>query len=387
MATRKPRVLHCITAYNGEDIVPRAIRSALAMDQTVADIDILILDDCSPAPGFSERIRKICAELGVNYYRTPRNLGIPRNCSLGLLAGLKNGYDFVTINNSDTIFSKTVISELIKAYRTNSNVGSVTAWSNNVSIYSIPNSDPDYFLGTQERTDWFAGVVSSLYSGRVLDVPAGISFCILIPTDVIADVGINDPVFGRGYCEETDWSLRSLAAGYRICLAPGAFTYHQGRGSNLSAGLVTGEQTTVPENEAIIDMRYPNFRSQCDSFISSNPLPKMFREVARKVIDMGLSDVGYEINVCASDLEVADNSVVKLNFQPQSDGGSGTLSFFGFEDQVSFDSQRLGASIKSTFGKAPVRINAYDRSVLVAALRESFSESHTLTRRNYPSLV
>ncbi|CAM3247846.1 glycosyltransferase family 2 protein [Asticcacaulis taihuensis] len=387
MGTRKPKVLHCITAYNGETIVPRAIHSALAMDQTVADIDILILDDCSPQPGFSERIRTLCAELGINYYRTPRNLGIPRNCSLGLLAGLKNGYDFVTINNSDTIFSRSVISELVKAYRANPNVGSVTAWSNNVSIYSIPNKDPDHFLGTQERTDWFANIVSGLYSGRVIDIPAGISFCILIPTDVIADVGINDPVFGRGYCEETDWSLRSLAAGYRICLAPGAFTYHQGRGSNLTAGLVTGDQTTVPENEAIIDMRYPNFRSQCDIFISANPLPKMHRDVARAVIDAGLKDVGYEINICSPDLDVADDAVVSLNFNPHSDGGSGTLSYFGFQDQVSFSLSDIGASIKSTFGKVPVRINAYDRSALVSTLRESFSESYALTRRNYPSLV
>lgn len=387
MATRKPKVLHCITAYNGEAIVPRAIRSALAMDQSVADIDILILDDCSPAPGFSDRIRKLCAELGVNYYRTPRNLGIPRNCSLGLLAALKNGYDFVTINNSDTIFSKTVVTELVKAYRANVNVGSVTAWSNNVSIYSIPNKDPDYFLGTQERTDWFAGITAPLYSGRVIDIPAGISFCILIPTEVVADVGINDPVFGRGYCEETDWSLRSLAAGYRICLAPGAFTYHQGRGSNLSAGLVTGDQTSVPENEAIIDLRYPDFRSQCDIFIASNPLPKMYREVARAVIDAGLIGAGYEINVCAPDLEVADDAIVSLNFHPQSDGASGTLSFFGFQDQVSFDSANLGASVKSTFGKAPARVNTYDRSPLVSTLRDSFAGSRTLTRRNYPSLV
>ncbi len=67
-----------------------------------------------------------------------------------------------------------------------------------------------------------------------MDIPAGH----LVLHDrsrrsVVEDVGVMDPVFGRGYCEETDWSLRSLAAGYRVALAPGTFVYHAGRGSNL----------------------------------------------------------------------------------------------------------------------------------------------------------
>ena len=46
----KPRVLHVITVYNGRAFVPRAIESALRIDQSVADIDVLILDDASPEP-------------------------------------------------------------------------------------------------------------------------------------------------------------------------------------------------------------------------------------------------------------------------------------------------------------------------------------------------
>ena len=85
--------------------------------------------------------------------------------------------------------------------------------------------------------------MSGVYAHNVMDIPAGISFCIIVPTAVIADIGLMDPVFGRGYCEETDFTLRSRRAGYRIGLAPGVFVYHQGGGSNVEAGLLSHGET------------------------------------------------------------------------------------------------------------------------------------------------
>lgn len=102
----KPRVLHVITVYNGRSFVPAAIKSAVEMDQAHALIDVLVLDDASPEPGWSEELSRICDEFGALYYCSPRNLGIPRNVSLGLLTAIKKNYDYVTINNSDVIFPK-----------------------------------------------------------------------------------------------------------------------------------------------------------------------------------------------------------------------------------------------------------------------------------------
>ncbi len=41
------------------------------------------------------------------YYCTPRNLGIPRNVSLGMLTAVKRGYDYVVISNSDVLYPET----------------------------------------------------------------------------------------------------------------------------------------------------------------------------------------------------------------------------------------------------------------------------------------
>lgn len=327
----KPRVLHLITAYNGRAFVPRAIESAMRMDNSIADIDVLILDDASPEPGWSAELKAICDKLGAHYYCAPRNLGIPRNCSLGLATAMEKNYDYVTINNSDVIFPKNLITQMVKACQVEG-VGSVTAWSNNVSIFSIPNSDPDKYLASQEMVDFLSERLEAKYGTDLIDVPAGISFAIMMPVDVVRKVGVMDPIFGRGYCEETDWSLRSLAMGYRLCLAPGTFVYHQGRGTNVDAGLVSGAHTTVPENEAIIDLRHPNFRNQCHDFEISGVMPKYKGEAIDYLLDEGAAKFGYEI---VREEGTADESAAKNPLQVTVENGDAgpamRFSFAGFE--------------------------------------------------------
>src|SRR3569623_8165 len=121
----KPRVLHLITVYNGRGFVPRAIKSAMRMDRSVADVDVLVLDDASPEIGWSEELERICSEIGARYYRTPCSLGIPRNCSLGLATAMRENYDYVTINNSDVIFPRNLINMMFEACQAD-RVGSVT---------------------------------------------------------------------------------------------------------------------------------------------------------------------------------------------------------------------------------------------------------------------
>ncbi len=202
------------------------------------------------------------------------------------------------------------------AARSDANIGSVTAWSNNVSIYSLPNADPDGFLAQQDRVSWVADSLARDYAGVALDVPAGISFSMLIPTHAIRAVGLMDPVFGRGYCEETDWSLRSLAAGYRICLAPAAFVYHQGRGSSVAAGMLQGNLTTVPVNEAIIDYRYPLFRDQVDTFVHGGILSRLHRDARHRLVGDAARQFGTRLNI-ASVAEVVDPNRVTVSWQPQ----------------------------------------------------------------------
>jgi len=330
MSSARPRVLLAITVYNGRAFVPRCLTSAKGLETPSADVDVLVLDDCSPEPGFRELIAEQCKRQDIYYYRTPRNLGIVRNVNMGLLAAVEKGYDYVIISNSDVIYSKQTVEMLLAAANSSPRIGSVTAWSNNVSIFSLPNTDPDKHLASQGVVDWLSSSLDANFRGTAVDIPAGISFSILIPTSVIRDVGLMDPVFGRGYCEETDWTLRSLAKGYRITLAPAAFVYHQGRGSTVAAGMVSGGHSTVPANENVIDYRYPLFRGQVDAFVRSGILDQLRRDAQAIILKQAARQYGYRIEYNAV-VDAKDQDMPEVTCRVRADTGSVLVSFKGFE--------------------------------------------------------
>lgn len=376
------RILLCITVYNGRAFVPQTLASAMRLDSASADVDVFVLDDCSPDPGFSDELAGLCSELGISYYRSPRNLGIPRNVNLGLLSAVRGGYDHVMICNSDVLFPSNLLDGMLAA-ADNDNVGSVTAWSNNVSVYSIPNEDPNTNLADQDVVDWLSASIAGNFRGAVMDIPAGISFCILIPVAVLREVGLMDPVFGRGYCEETDWTLRSRSAGYRICLAPGVFVYHAGGGTNRDAGLLEEGMTTVPHNEAVIDMRFPQFRSQVDAFFSSKILQTAHRDAIHRIVCDAGSQFGYTLEVGWLPRVTKDDSEVRCIVAPDA-SGKVQLRFRGFEFSVDAPDD-VSAFVRELFGREPSSVNVYDRGPAARLLRDQVgtgvSEMHSYPTR------
>lgn len=382
----RPRILHCITVYNGRAFVPDAIESALRLDQSNAQIDILVLDDASPEPGWSEELAAFCRARQVMYYRTPRNLGIPRNVNLGMLAAVRHNYDYVVISNSDVLYPRHLMSAMLPVAK-QEKVGSVTAWSNNVSVYSLPNLNPNKHLKSQPVVDWLHTTLNGHFGDAAMDIPAGISFCILIPIEVVKTVGIMDPCFGRGYCEETDWSLRSLAAGYRICLAPGSFVFHHGRGSNLDAGIVSPHATTVPGNEAIIDLRYPQFRSQVDAFIHSGILARAHSDALGHIVRSAANQYGYSLEVGWVARGSSDESGVKVCLSPDGYSSSAQVEFRGFRYDIPFDPSDAGASIRAYFEREPTDVNIFDRGLGAELVKAAFPGHASAVRFSYPSRI
>jgi GT2 family glycosyltransferase len=370
----RQRVLLAILVYNGRAFVPACLESAAGARVGHRDVDVLVLDDCSPDEGWSDDLRDMCEALDFGYYRSPRNIGIPRNMNLGLGRAVAGGYDYVFILNSDIVMPLNMVGAMIKVAEANAGVGSVTAWSNNVSVFSLPNSDDSGALKRQDMVDWLSAELEREFGSSALDVPTGVGFCLLIPVPVIAKVGMFDPVYGRGYCEEVDWCLRSRARGYRAVLAPSAFVFHQGSASTADAGMLAHKANTVAEHEHIVDLRYPWYRTDIQAFFDSGALEPVVNRALRSIVFHAAARLGYEVEATWVPTPLTGE---RVRFVVDPDGRSSevTIEFCGFRVTLDVPGGDLAALLQETPGFPPKRIVAHDRGLFVDQLDAVWGDS------------
>ncbi len=291
LTASRQRVLVAVIVYNGRAFVPRALSSiARLMHSSSHDVDVLVLDDASPDLGWSRELAGLCTQLGIGCYTSPRNLGIPRNMNLALLRTEASNYDACVLLNSDVVVAESLVDRLVATAQVESahtelpRVASVTAWANDVSMFSLPNDDAETYLSHQSLLDDVASSLIDEFAESSVELPTGCGFCMYIPVAAIDEVGLMDPVFGRGYAEEVDWCCRAVERGWRHVLAPSAFAFHMGSATNTEAGLLAKGMRTVSVNEALVDHRHPWYRPRLDDWSSADPFPELRRRATRRLV-------------------------------------------------------------------------------------------------------
>ena len=352
----KPRVLLAVTFYNGRDFARRTMESVSRLRSDGFEYDVLVLDDASPEPGFSEYLADLSAEFDTVYYRSPRNIGIPRNVNLGLATAQRLEYDYVVISNSDVIYAENSLQKLVDVASTSSGVASGTAWSTNVDPYSLPNGT-ELYPETQEIADFIGDTLAARFGNATLDIPAGISFAMIVPVAVLNTVGFMDPVFGRGYGEESDWSARATSHGYRHLLAQGSYVYHAGRGSTLAAGVVDSGSTADWGNQRIVNHRSPMFRWAVDGFLRSGVLENAQIEAVRALVVQAAVRYGYSIIDASVDWVDGAETAVTVAIRSEA-YEMATATWCGFTTEIDTDDTDVLRSISLFFGGAePVDTN------------------------------
>ncbi len=253
-----------IPVYGGFASTRACIESALASRAANACFGrLIVVDDCGPDPDLRRWLQELPA-LGVDLIVNAENRGFVRSVNRAMRDA---GDCDVVLLNSDTLVANDWLDRLAAHAREEPTIATVTPLSNNATICSFP--DIGAFPGPPEGLDAATvdAVAARTNSGRRVDLPTGVGFCMFIARACLDDVGLFDEeTWGRGYGEETDFCCRALAKGWRHVLAGDVYVFHEGSVSFAGAADALRERA-----QALMRALHPLFEPSVARWLENDP--------------------------------------------------------------------------------------------------------------------
>lgn len=193
----------------------------------------------------------------------PAPLGFPASVNRGMAASDRD----VVLLNSDTQVTARWLEKLAEAAASAPDVATVTPFSNNATIASLPvflaeNTIPDGF-----DVQTFAALVEAQSTRGYPSLPTGVGVCLYIRRAALDALDPFDEAFGLGYGEEVDFCLRASAAGFRHVLDDATFIFHEGHRS-----FGASRAARIRQAERRVRSRFPHYDSLIHGFIQADPL-------------------------------------------------------------------------------------------------------------------
>lgn len=267
-----------IPVFNGVEYLPPLFESLIK--DAGLKFRVFLIDDCSTDPRVFDLLcefRDSNPNIYIHVSRNDKNIGFVSTVNK-LVAASTNSF---VLLNTDTEVPPGWLYRLMLPILMDSNVASTTPFTNSGTIFSFPDylKDNAIYRGMSvSDVDAYFKMVS--LDDTVFDVPTGVGFCMGINREVVDNIGMFDPVFGRGYSEENDWCMRAVAVGYRHVHVTNLFVYHKHGGS-----FSTSEKSALQKrNHEILLSRYPSYPqlvSECVSLDKSRNV----RGLIKRVID------------------------------------------------------------------------------------------------------
>ena len=256
-----------IPVYNAPSDLARCVASVLAC--TEPDYRLVLIDDASTDPA----IGRYFAELEerklphVLLLRNDANRGFTGTANRGMRAGEQERRDVVLLN-SDTVVTRGWLAALLRCAHSSPHIGTVTPFSNNAEIASLPRFCEDNRWPEGQDPEPLRAALARAAVPTWPELPTGVGFCMLIRRGLIDGIGyFDEAAFGRGYGEENDFCVRGFRAGYRNVLCDDAFVLHLGARSFESA-----KAELARTNLAVLQQRHPHYDAMVRDFIARDPL-------------------------------------------------------------------------------------------------------------------
>jgi len=218
LMANQPLVSVVIVSRNGRSHLAECLPSLAS--QTYPNLEIIIVDDASTDDTFDF----LQAEYPTVNYVTQTD---GPNFAAGNNAGITHAQgELLLLLNNDTVVDPYCVQELVDVYQREDDVGGVGGMLRFYNNRPFING-----LGSRIRRFEFGHDIGigSLDVGQfeiISEIPQLCFGVALIPKAVFADVGPIEEMY-QFYYEDTDWSYRARALGYRLLPAPHAIVYHK----------------------------------------------------------------------------------------------------------------------------------------------------------------
>ena len=207
-----------IPAFEREGMTANCGKSVLASIGARDDVEILVIDDCSPLPITLAEVH----DSRVHLHRTPENLRFSGTCNFG---ASKSSAEFLIFLNNDTIAHAGWLEAMTTTARSSTDVAVVGA-----RLLYRDGTIQHAGVAFSQRD----GVPRHVYRGfpgdhsvvtRSRDFQAVTAACMLTRRSVFEDVGGFDPTYVNGY-EDIDLCLKIRQRGYRVNYCGSAMLEH-----------------------------------------------------------------------------------------------------------------------------------------------------------------
>ncbi|MBT8061410.1 MAG: glycosyltransferase [Xanthomonadales bacterium] len=260
-----------IPVFNAHEDVQACLASVQAHSPAA---EVLVIDDASSDARVAPMLKAWQDSATRRRVIThDRNQGFVRSAN----RGMQQFDGDIVLLNSDTLVTPGWLEALSDCLASDPAIATATPWTNNGEIASFP--DLCVAAPVPENLERFAAAIAQGGQPVYPEIPTAVGFCMAISGRALKAVGEFDAeLFGRGYGEENDFSLRAKAAGFRNVLCDNAYVAHIGGRSFKSVNMAPG-----PESMDRLLSRHPDYQQLIAEFIEADPLADRRLQLARAV--------------------------------------------------------------------------------------------------------
>ena len=212
-----------IPVFNAATFVKKCLNSVL---ETTLSCEILIVDDCSTDLQTLDLLESLKSNSRIRIVKNNDNLGFVKSANIGFS---QSRGKHVLLLNSDTVVFGNWLSRISNHFTSNPSAWTVTPLSNAATIFSVPfSSETSLSVDASYALDNFLSR-KFVNNTKIVYAPTCHGFCVAIHKDALKNIGgFNESIFGKGYGEENDFSMKVAEAGYRNVIATDTLVHHFG---------------------------------------------------------------------------------------------------------------------------------------------------------------